>query len=75
MRQSQAERLNNVLKQDKSTSPIKLTPALKSDLRDLFRSYGDLLGDVALEIQDSIDGYNIMVVAKVSRFKSCGSCV
>ncbi len=75
MKQSQAERLNNVLKQDKSVNPLKLMPALKSDLRDLLRSYGDILGDIALEIQDSIDGYNIMLVAKVSRFKSCGSCV
>lgn len=75
MKQSQAERLNNVLKQDKSVNPLKLMPALKSDLRDLLRSYGDILGDIALEIQDSIDGYNIMLVAKVSRFKSCGNCV
>lgn len=75
MKQSQAERLNNVLKQDKSVNPLKLMPALKSDLRDLLRSYGDILGDIALEIQDSIDGYNIMLVAKVSRFKRCGSCV
>ena len=75
MKQSQAERLNNVLKQDKSISPIKLIPALKSDLRDILREYGDLLGDVTLEIQDCEDGYNIMFVAKMSRFKSYGNIV
>lgn len=75
MKLSQAERLTNVLKQDKSISPIKLLPALKSDIRDIFREYGDILGDVALEIQDSNDGYNIVVLVKVARFKACGSIV
>lgn len=75
MKQSQAERLNNVLKQDKSVSPLKLTPALKSDFRDLLRQYGELAGDVVLEIQDGLDGYNVMLVAKVTRFKNFGSIV
>lgn len=75
MKLSQAERLNNVLKQDKSMSPQKIIPAFKSDMRDIIREYGDLIGDVALEIQESIDGYNIMIVAKVSRFKSYGNYI
>lgn len=75
MKQSQAERLNNVLKQDKSANPVKLLPALKSDLRDIVREYGDLLGDVAIEIQDTPNGYSIMMVANVSRFKSYGNCI
>ena len=75
MKLSQAERLNNVLKQDKSMSPQKIIPAFKSDMRDIIREYGDLIGDVALEIQESIDGYNIMLVAKVSRFKSYGNYI
>lgn len=72
---TQVERLENVLKQDKSANPIKLLPALKSDIRDIIREYGELLGDVALEIQDSKDGFNIIFVAKVTRFKSYGNAV
>lgn len=75
MKQSQAERLTNVLKQDKSISPLKLSPALKSDIRDLLREYGELLGDVTLEIQDCEDGYNVIILAKISRFKAYGNIV
>lgn len=75
MKQSQVERLTNVLKQDKSISPIKLSPALKSDIRDLLREYGELLGDVTLEIQDNDNGYNIIILAKVSRFKAYGNVI
>ena len=75
MKQTQAERLNTVLKQDKCSNPAKLLPALKSDLRDVIREYGDLDNDVAIEIQDVDDGFNIMLVAKVARFKSYGNMV
>lgn len=75
MKQSQKERLSTVLKQDKYLSPLKLLPALKSDIRDILREYGELAGDIALEIQDMPDGYNIMLVAKMSRFKSYGNVV
>lgn len=75
MKQSQVQRLESVLKQDKSASPARLLPAFKSDLRDIVREYGDLLGDITLEIQDSADGFNIIVVAKVARFKSYGNII
>lgn len=75
MKMSQKERLSTILKQDKCLSPIKLLPALKSDIRDILREYGELAGDIALDIQDMQDGYNIMIVAKMSRFKSYGSVV
>lgn len=75
MKQTQKERLSTVLKQDKYLSPIKLLPALKSDIRDILREYGELAGDIALEIQDTNDGYNLMLVAKMSRFKSYGNVV
>ncbi|MBQ7885182.1 MAG: cell division topological specificity factor MinE [Clostridia bacterium] len=75
MRENQAERLNRVLIQDKSASPQRLLPALKSDLRDLIRQYGELANDIAVEIQECNGNHHIILVAKVSRFKSCGNAV
>ena len=75
MKQSQAQRLCNVLRQDKSTSPTKLLAPLKSDFRDLIREYGDLLGDVSVEIEDTPSCYTIMMVAKVARFKNYGTYI
>ena len=75
MKNNQAERLNRVLMQDKSTSPQKLLPALKSDLRDLIRQYGDLANDIVVEVQECNGKFNIILVAKMTRFKACGTAV
>lgn len=75
MKQNQAERLSKVLIHDKSTSPQKLLPALKSDLRDLIRQYGELANDITVEVQEHNGNHHIILVAKVSRFKSCGNAV
>jgi septum formation topological specificity factor MinE len=75
MKQNQAQRLDRVLLQDKSASPQRLLPALKSDLRDLLRQYGELENDIVVELQEHDGGYHIILAAKVSRFKSYGNAV
>lgn len=75
MKYDQAERLNRVLMQDKSASPQRILPALKSDLRDLIRQYGDLANDIAVELQECNGNYHIILVAKMTRFKACGNAV
>ena len=75
MKQDQVQRLNRVLMQDKSTSPQRLLPALKSDLRDLIRQYGDLASDIVLELQEYNGNFHIILVAKMTRFKACGNAV
>ena len=75
MKQSQAERLNKVLIQDKSASPERLLPALKSDLRDILREYGELAGDIMVNIEDDQSGYDVVIMAKVTRFKSYGNII
>ena len=69
MKSLQAERLNRVLMQDKSSSPQRTLPALKSDLRDVLRAYGELLEDITVDIQDGTDAYSVMMIAKIVRFK------
>lgn len=75
MKQNQNQRLNNILLQDKAISPQRLLPALKSDLRDLIRQYGDLANDIAVEVQECNGYFHIILVAKMTRFKSCGTAV
>ena len=75
MKNNQVQRLNRVLMQDKSASPQRLLPALKSDLRDLIRQYGDLANDIAVEVQECNGSFHIILVAKMTRFKVCGNAV
>ena len=70
MKNNLAERLERVLMQDKSTEPQRLLPALKSDLRDIIREYSELNQDITLQVQESPDGYNIVMFASVKRFKA-----
>ena len=65
-----AKRLERVLMQDKSQEPQRLLPALKSDLRDILREYAELNKDITVEIQESPDGYDIVMLASVKRFKA-----
>ena len=65
-----AQRLERVLMQDKSSSPQKLLPALKSDIREVIREYAELSSDITLEIQDTPQGYSLMLVAGITRFKA-----
>lgn len=70
MKNNLAKRLEKVLYQDKQSEPNKLLPALKSDLRDILRCYTELCGDIALEVEETIDGYSIVMAAKALRFKA-----
>lgn len=70
MKNNLAERLERVLMQDKSVNPQNVLPVLKADLRDVLREYVELKGDITLEVQDTIDGYNIILIANATRFKA-----
>ena len=70
MKNNLAKRLERVLNQDKSQEPNKLLPALKSDIRDVLRCYAELNGDIVLEVEESTDGYSVVMVAKTIRFKA-----
>ncbi len=70
MKNNLAERLERVLMQDKSVNPQNIMPVLKADLRDVLREYAELKGDITLEVQDTIDGYNIILIANATRFKA-----
>lgn len=70
MKNNLAERLERVLRQDKSVEPNRLMPALKSDIRDVLRQYADLCQDITLEVDESENGYNLIMVANVVRFKA-----
>lgn len=70
MKNNLAKRLEKVLYQDKQSEPNKLLPALKSDLRDILRCYTELCSDIALEVEETSDGYSIVMVAKALRFKA-----
>ena len=70
MKKSQSQRLAKVLEQDKSGEPLKLLPSLKSDLRDVLRQYGELDTDISVAINEDDDGYQVMLVANVKRFKN-----
>ena len=70
MRNNLAERIERVLMQDKSERPQSLLPALKSDVRDILRQYVELNQDITLEVQESDGEYNIIMVAKATRFKA-----
>ena len=64
-----SERLGRVLLQDKSAEPQKVLPALRSDIRDILREYGELKSDVKIEIEDTDDGYNVFMFASFNRIK------
>lgn len=70
MKNNLAERLERVLMQDKSVNPQNIMPVLKADLRDVLREYAELKGDITLQVQDTIDGYNIILIANATRFKA-----
>lgn len=70
MKNNLAQRLQRVLMQDKSVEPERLLPALKSDLRDILREYAELNGDVSIQTQESSQGYNLILIASVKRFKA-----
>ena len=70
MKTNIAQRLERVLMQDKSVDPLKYYPALKSDIRDILREYAELHGDINLDIQEGTEGYNIVMVANIKRFKA-----
>ena len=63
------ERLCRVLLQDKSVEPQKILPALRSDIRDILREYGELKSDVKIDIEDTDDGYNVFMYASFKRIK------
>lgn len=65
-----AQRLEKVLMQDKSVEPLRVLPALKSDLRDIIREYAELNDDIEVEIEESQRGYNIVLVGSIKRFKA-----
>lgn len=69
MRNDISNRLNRVLSIDKSLEPRRILPALRSDIRDVLREYGELKSDITLEIQDFDDGYNVVMLANIIRFK------
>lgn len=73
MKNNLAERLNRVLMQDKSLEPQRVLPALKSDLRDLIREYAEFNKDLTVEVQESEDGYDLILIASLSRFKNSGN--
>lgn len=73
MKNKLSERLNRVLMQDKLLEPQRVLPALKSDLRDLLREYAELSKDLTLEVQESEDGYDLILIASFNRFKSSGT--
>ena len=75
MKNNLAERLNRVLIQDKSIEPQRILPALKSDLRDLLREYTEFNKEITVEIQESDDGYDLILIASLKRFKNSGSNV
>ena len=56
--------------QDKSAEPQRLLPALKSDLRDILREYCELNKDITVEIQENYNGYEVVLLADVKRFKA-----
>ena len=56
--------------QDKAIEPNKLLPAIKSDLRDILREYAELNSDIDVEIQESPNGYEIVLVGSIKRFKA-----
>lgn len=70
MKNNLAERLERVLMQDKSVNPQNIMLVLKADLRDVLREYAELKGDITLQVQDTIDGYNIILIANATRFKA-----
>lgn len=65
-------RLQKVLMQDKSLEPLKILPALKSDLKDLISNFGELEDDVNVIITENDYGYQINIDCKVVRFKFYG---
>ena len=70
MKNNLAERLEKVLMQDKSIEPNRMLPALKSDLRDILREYAELNQDITVEVEEDADGYSIIMVANVIRFRA-----
>ena len=70
MKNNLAERLEKVLMQDKSIEPNRMLPALKSDLRDILREYTELNQDITVEVEEDADGYSIIMVANVIRFRA-----
>ena len=70
MKTNIAQRLEKILMQDKSVDPLKYYPALKSDIRDIIREYAELYSDINLEVQENLEGYNIVMVASIKRFKA-----
>lgn len=73
MKTNQQQRLCRVLMQDKSAEPKRLLPSLRSDLRDIIREYGELNKEITLEIQESDEGYDLILVASIKRFRSYGN--
>lgn len=69
MQNSQNLRLEKVLMQDKSASPTKIMPVLKSDIRDVLREYGDLSGDINIDIDEINNKYCLVMIATFDRFK------
>jgi len=69
MRLSQSERLSKVLMSDKSMSPQRILPALKSDIRDILREYSEIYEDIHITISDAPTGYDLFIVGKIIRFK------
>ena len=67
--ENQNARLEKVLMQDKSTRPEKILPVVKSDLRDVLRSYGELSGDINIDIDEMDNKYCLVMVASFDRFK------
>ncbi|MBO7527515.1 MAG: hypothetical protein J6T74_06465 [Clostridia bacterium] len=69
MENNQNAILQRVLMQDKSVQPDKILPVLKSDLRDVLREYGELNGDINVEIDEIENKYCLVMVASFDRFK------
>ena len=66
---NQNMRLEKVLMQDKSVQPTKILPVLKSDLRDVLRAYGELAGDINVDIDEIDNKYCVVMLATFNRFK------
>ena len=66
---NQSVKLEKILMQDKSSRPSKILPVLKSDLRDLLRCYGELNGDINLDIDENDNKYCVVMFATFDRLK------
>ena len=71
MSKNNSLRLEKILISDKSGSLNKILPALKADLRDVIRLYGEILGDVEVEITESDDGFFLSLFCSLTRIATC----